>query len=334
MLNEPPVQGTAPANGIWKLVVTDQAAGATGSILSWSLRFSTPALFDPAIVTPGEHQIIYSVEDCFGCVRDRVHALSVAEPPLAYAGPDHTGCIGLSSPLGGSPTATGGAGNYVYFWEPCSDLQPCSGSSAAAANPMASPAGPMTYTLRVMDGNGCFSEPSLVQTDPQKTPQAGFSVFTEGPTVDFQDQSVPIGSPIASWTWDFGDGNSSQKQNPTHRYLLPGAYQACLTAENAQGCTGTICKTVNIAISGLQGPAVEGLKIYPNPVSGRLIIEAPGAGELHYTLFDARGAMCGSGVLDAVSGRGTLQLEGLPAGVYLVELRSGDGIRRVRVVKE
>lgn len=47
--------------------------------------------------------------------------------------------------------------------------------------------------------------------------------------IRFQDQST--GNPV-SWTWDFGDGQVSPLQNPTHRYTTPGSYSVTLLAQN------------------------------------------------------------------------------------------------------
>ncbi len=49
--------------------------------------------------------------------------------------------------------------------------------------------------------------------------------------VRFLDQST--GSPTA-WHWDFGDGTTSDEQNPTHIYNQTGAYTVALTASNDQ----------------------------------------------------------------------------------------------------
>jgi tripartite motif-containing protein 71 len=38
-----------------------------------------------------------------------------------------------------------------------------------------------------------------------------------------------------SWLWDFGDGNTSTEQNPTHTYAKPGDYHVTLTVSNSAG---------------------------------------------------------------------------------------------------
>ena len=59
--------------------------------------------------------------------------------------------------------------------------------------------------------------------------------------INFQDASS--GGPSA-WSWDFGDGNSSMMENPSHTFANPGSYNVCLTVSNAIG-DDMVCKTVN-----------------------------------------------------------------------------------------
>lgn len=57
-----------------------------------------------------------------------------------------------------------------------------------------------------------------------------------GDAINFSDLSVAGGSPIDLWSWDFGDGNSSNLVNPSHTYSLTGTYTVTLvvTAQNGQ----------------------------------------------------------------------------------------------------
>jgi PKD repeat protein len=68
---------------------------------------------------------------------------------------------------------------------------------------------------------------------------AGAPVSGSNPlTVVFTDQSTAVPSPTA-WQWDFGDGNNSTAQNPTHIYNVPGNYTVKLTVTNACGSVET-----------------------------------------------------------------------------------------------
>ena len=50
--------------------------------------------------------------------------------------------------------------------------------------------------------------------------------------ISFADCST--GSPV-SWLWDFGDGEISTDQNPTHTYVKAGDYNVKLTVKNDAG---------------------------------------------------------------------------------------------------
>lgn len=64
--------------------------------------------------------------------------------------------------------------------------------------------------------------------------------------VSFTDNSTST-SPVVSWLWDFGDGNTSTQQNPTHQYAAAGTYSVCLTAVTACGVDST-CASVVVTI--------------------------------------------------------------------------------------
>ncbi|WP_165394850.1 PKD domain-containing protein [Methanofollis fontis] len=62
--------------------------------------------------------------------------------------------------------------------------------------------------------------------------RANRTVGTAPLTVEFNDTSS--GMP-ESWAWEFGDGATSEEQNPVHTYGLPGTYTVSLTVSTATG---------------------------------------------------------------------------------------------------
>jgi chitodextrinase len=52
--------------------------------------------------------------------------------------------------------------------------------------------------------------------------------------LDVQFTDLSIGE-ITSWDWDFGDGETSQQQNPIHRFQLPGKYDVGLRVTGPNG---------------------------------------------------------------------------------------------------
>ena len=67
--------------------------------------------------------------------------------------------------------------------------------------------------------------------------------------VEFQDLST--GVPI-SWFWDFGNGNTSNLQNPTAIYSSAGVYDVSLTVTDLNSnITQTENGTLHLSINGL-----------------------------------------------------------------------------------
>lgn len=65
-------------------------------------------------------------------------------------------------------------------------------------------------------------------------------------TVTFTDLSTDADNDIASWHWDFGDGNTSTDQNPTHTFAGPGDYPVTLMVVDGAGNSSsrTLVQTV------------------------------------------------------------------------------------------
>jgi PKD repeat protein len=76
------------------------------------------------------------------------------------------------------------------------------------------------------------------------TCQAGFQSVVSCPSAIFTDLSTSTPGNIVQWDWDFGDGNTSTQQNPTHSYAADGAYIACLTITTSDACVSTYCDTI------------------------------------------------------------------------------------------
>ena len=66
-------------------------------------------------------------------------------------------------------------------------------------------------------------------------------------TFDFFDMSYSGNGQIDYWYWSFGDGTSSNLQNPNHTYYMEGDYQVCLTIVDSLGnCEDTYCDIVQV----------------------------------------------------------------------------------------
>ncbi|MGK0364020.1 MAG: PKD repeat protein [Saprospiraceae bacterium] len=92
---------------------------------------------------------------------------------------------------------------------------------------------------------------------------SGFSVLWEAdgsgavPTAAFSidNTNIPLNSPVnfsdesneaGAWSWNFGDGNTSNQENPTHIYTIPGTYEVSLTMNNCNGTDTALSQTITV----------------------------------------------------------------------------------------
>ncbi len=62
--------------------------------------------------------------------------------------------------------------------------------------------------------------------------------------IDFSDTSTPGTRPIASRTWNFGNGQTSTLQNPTFTFTHPGRFMVTLTVTDTAGLSTTATREV------------------------------------------------------------------------------------------
>jgi PKD repeat protein len=74
-----------------------------------------------------------------------------------------------------------------------------------------------------------------------------------GTTVQFTDNTPGA----TSWLWDFGDGQTSTLQNPSHIYLVDSIYTVTLSVLVGSGCQATLSQVYTVrTISGMSGPNI------------------------------------------------------------------------------
>lgn len=112
-------------------------------------------------------------------------------------------------------------GYDAYQWLDCNTMTPIPGENSSTFDPDVTG----TYAVAIAHG-GCAdtSACTFVQTplvDFMGNPTYGFPPLT----VNFTDLSTDA---VATWEWDFGDGNTSDLQNPTNVYTEGGQYTVSL----------------------------------------------------------------------------------------------------------
>jgi len=197
-------------------------------------------------------------------------------------------------------------------------------------------AGTYEVTLMVTNdfGENTFSqEPYIIVED---LPTANFE-SNEGAdigVIDFDNTSTGANS----YEWDFGDGEMSTEENPSHQYAEGGMYTVILTATNDCGSVTTEL-IVDVMITGVEDfENIDIFNLYPNPNNGLfvLILEGRGAESLTFSLLNVLGQEMHSEQLDYTGGswNKSFDFTNLAAGTYIVQLRSEGKVMYKKVVIE
>jgi chitodextrinase len=226
--------------------------------------------------------------------------------------------------------------------------------------------GVYVVTLSIVTVGGCESQASYeicVGNNcwgiPEFDCQAMFIPLGDsigGNGIQFIDLSFALDS-IVAWTWNFGDGTSSNEQNPYHVYAQPGVYTVTLTIEGFL-CNSQISFEVDTenpwnfsnngdpAKLGVAAGSVatkepfvfDGLKLFPNPAQTDVSIafSSQQASEYELRISDLTGKVLSRNVQQANSGLNSARVNvaNLLPGLYLAEIRSGDAIRSIKFVKQ
>ena len=139
-------------------------------------------------------------------------------------------------------TVSGGniSGNYWNFG---------GGNTSQLSNPSFNfpSAGNYSVSLVVASANGCTAQ--ITQTlQILNNPTASFLApnTCQNSAVNFTNTSFILSGSITSVNWQFGNGSTSQLNNPVSVYNNSGTYTVSLTVVSSQGCSATTVSNLTI----------------------------------------------------------------------------------------
>jgi gliding motility-associated-like protein len=189
---------------------------------------------------PGNYTVSLAVTSSNGCTDTlrRTNAVAIQNINTAFTAPDSI-CVNATASFTNtsSPVAQSRLWNFG------------DATTSTATNPVKMYATPGTYTVQLQQTysycTDSFSKSIRILPKPTAAFTANTTISCQPPlTVNFTNNST--GS--VSWLWNFGDGNTSTQQSPTHTYTAYGNFTVTLIATNTSGCTDTLVQNAFIRI--------------------------------------------------------------------------------------
>ena len=102
--------------------------------------------------------------------------------------------------------------------------------------------------------------------------------------------------------------------------------------DSLQKCEKSVIKEIRVSPVSIQDFSTDPIVVYPNPVSNQVTVSMKDGGQLRQVLlYDMEGRLLQSRKVDDSSV--TLDVEGLPSGVYSVQARTEKGTTTKRICK-
>ncbi len=183
-------------------------------------------------------------------------SILVGKSQISISLPNHTLCQGSS--IIGSSTTTPQATSWLWHFG--------DGNTSILENPVHTYQTAGIFTGKLIASDGISTDSVTFQANVKPSPNASFGYSTSnGTTVTLSDSSTISSGPFF-WIWDFGDGNSSFLQNPSHTYssLLDSCYDISLQVYTPDGCANSLTKESVICISDIEELKTRNINIFPS----------------------------------------------------------------------
>ncbi len=225
---------------------------STGSISNYSWDFGnglTSTLQNPTIQYTGAGTYTVSLtvtENGTGLTDTKTitNYITVVDGPTVnfnISGGAYSGCVPYTGDFNDLSTL-GDAPLNNWYWD-FGDGTVNNGTNSTVSHDFTNP-GVYNIFLRVTDTNGCFTDTVInalvsVSTPPVIDFTADKTQYCSVPVLINFTNNTSTYVPASSYSWDFGDGNTSTQENPSNTYNSLGVYDVSLTVTDQFGCSNS-----------------------------------------------------------------------------------------------
>ncbi|MDF3028708.1 MAG: hypothetical protein K0S23_3015 [Fluviicola sp.] len=265
-------------------------------------------------VQPGTYDVWVSSNGSVACAKKIETVEIVNTNPLVLLGNDTTICEGESL------TLDAGNAGASYVW---------SNSQITTQTRVVTQAGP--YVVNVTAANGCVGVGSI-NVDVMGAPTAS-TIYVQNnmPTYTF---TILNPQNANQYSWDFGDGTTIANAPGTvsHTYTTAGPKQVSVTLTNECGTETVIAVVVVTSTADVATNSIEGLNVYPNPASERVIVELPSSAQVTGSVFNTTGSLVKT--IDSFTAKTEISVNDWTPGVYFLHLQSEENTSIIKLVVE
>lgn len=346
--------------GLSGYLASTSTGTSSSSIYQWSITSSSSTYSWSSVGTPyagalpaGTYTVNLTVlgSSVVPTCSSTVSQVLVVTCPGFNAALTHTVMPGGVVNFDSAPTGTVAGYTYNSNWN-FGDGNAASGN--AVSNTYAS-AGVYTVTVTTAETGttGCVSSATQVVnvTGIPCVANANFTLTqTSTPLVWNAIPAYPYNVTAVQWSW--GDGSTSNTLYTSHNYATSGTYSICLTVTTSCGSSSAVCSSyfvfrsseaqqnlsmiqVNVippagTPTGINNNELQlaDFNVYPNPASGEVKINFGGVinGDVKVSLYNVIGELVREIKIDNSVTENTINLDGVPSGVYILKTNSGNTI--------
>jgi PKD repeat protein len=190
----------------------------------------------------------------------------------------------------------------------------------------------VSLVVKNLAGSDSIFKKELIEVKPQ--PKAVFIANVQGAKVVFKN----ISTDAASYLWNFGDGEQSTEESPTHLYKNAGTYNVRLSVKNDCGSDSSITTLMLNFVASNDVNDIGEISISPNPTTGyfTLSIKNLKANIVQLNLSNILGQNIDKQILNSNYEKitHTYDLSSFPKGLYFLEIKSNQNRQVIKIIFE
>jgi gliding motility-associated-like protein len=248
---------------------SDSSTTPLGTLVAWTWNYGDGSAEETTLQADSVKHIFansieYSVQlvvtNSVGCksLPDTV-LIPIQPEPLASFTFSDTVCLPIADVQFNNTTsiADGTEATITYRWS-FGDASANGTDTTSLINPRYtySNLGPFAVTLTATSLAGCIGDTIISVNTIHPQPEANFQLASagvcEGASIRLTDVSDPKDGTTVAWSWNYGDGNTSDEEDPSHIYADSGNYTISLYITNSFGCVSDTTTQV--------------FRVYPYPI--------------------------------------------------------------------